>query len=230
MTKMTSIFPLPLKRERDKFKINTGLEVKFSAYKYSERLIEVPFLFKNIKSIPANVLDIGCCEGIYPIQLAMLGYIVTGIDTRYYPFNHKNFKFIKSDFIKTNEFKKQSFDIIINISSLEHFGLLVYGNNEKDPDADYKAMQKIKELLKPEGQLIFTAPFGKQGRILEFERIYNTSEINYLFNGFKIINKKYYEVYKNKTILEIPQEEAEAIEHDEKLGLSCTVCISAIKQ
>ncbi len=228
MIKMNSIFPI--KRERSKFDVNTGLDISFGSHKYSERLVEIPFLFRNIVPTPANVLDIGSCESIYPIQLAMLGYNVTGIDIRDYPFNNKNFKFIKADIFKTNELKKDSFDAVLNISTLEHFGLLSYGNNEKDPDADYNAMKIIKEILKENGQIIFTAPFGKRSRILEFERIYNTRELNYLLHGFKIINKRYYEVYKDKEIFRISKEQAEEIENDEKIGIQCTICISAIKE
>ncbi len=216
-------------RERNKFNINSGLFVSFSSYKYSERMIEIPFLFMNIEPKPAKVLDIGCCEAIYPIQLAMLGYDVIGVDIRSYPFQHKNFRFIKSDFLKLNEFKKDSFDIILNISSIEHFGLFAYGNHKRDPDADSTAMQKIKELLKPNGQLIFTSPFGKRGKILEFERIYDTYEIDYLLRGFRILNEKYYKFYQDKEIYEITQEEAETIEHNEKLKFGATVCINAKK-
>ncbi|MCL4380689.1 MAG: class I SAM-dependent methyltransferase [Candidatus Marsarchaeota archaeon] len=212
-----------------KFNVNSGLKVSFSSYKYSERMIEVPFLFMNILPAPAKVLDIGCCEGIYPIQLAMMGYNVTGIDTRQYGFQHENFRFIKTDFLKLNEFKKESFDVILNISSVEHFGLKAYGNRNRDPDADSAAMQKIKELLKPGGQLIFTAPFGKKGRLLEFERIYDTHEINYLLRGFKIIKEAYYKVYQNKQIHEISREQAEKIEHAVNSPVSGTVCISAKK-
>ena len=212
-----------------KFNVNSGLKVSFSSYKYSERMIEIPFLFMNIMPPPAKVLDIGCCEAIYPIQLAMMGYDVIGVDTRQYGFQHENFRFIKSDFLKLNEFKKESFDVILNISSIEHFGLKAYGNRDRDPDADSAAMQKIKDLLKPGGQLIFTAPFGQKGRLLEFERIYDTHEINYLLRGFKIVNDVYYEVYQNKRIQEISKSQAEKIKHAINSPISGTVCINAKK-
>ncbi|MFP3289385.1 MAG: hypothetical protein RXO35_03070 [Candidatus Micrarchaeota archaeon] len=64
----------------EQYKVNFG--VGYSLYKkdkffYNEWLIELPFLFSNIRKPPAQVLDMGCTDSITPIQLSMIGYKVS---------------------------------------------------------------------------------------------------------------------------------------------------------
>ena len=204
------------------WQINSG----FSKNYYSERLVEQPFIFKQIRNPPAKVLDIGCWESIVPMQLAMLGYNVTGIDIQDYGYTHPNLDFIKDDFNK-HDFGTEKFDIITNISAIEHFGLLFYGNRNRDNNADKKAMLKINQLLKPEGQLLFTAPFGVHGEVENFERIYNMNDIKAMFQGFTILVMKTYLVANAHSLKEIAIKEAEKIEHDEKGQTYAIVCINA---
>ena len=204
------------------WQINTG----FSKNHYSERLVEQPFIFRQIRNPPAKVLDIGCWESIISIQLAMLGYQVTGIDIQNYGYTHPNFDFIHDDFNK-HDFGAEKFDIITNISAIEHFGLLFYGNMNRDDNADKKAMAKIRQLLKPKGQLLFTAPFGVHGEVENFERIYDTNDINTMFQGFKILEMKAYSLTNAHYLEEIAIKEAEKIKHDEGRQTYAIICINA---
>ena len=206
------------------WQINTG----FSKNHYSERLVEQPFIFRQIRNPPAKVLDIGCWESIISIQLAMLGYQVTGIDIQNYGYTHPNFDFIHDDFNK-HDFGAEKFDIITNISAIEHFGLLTYTNANRDDNADKKAIAKIKQLLKPKGQFLFTAPFGVHGEVENFERIYDMNDIMSMFQGFKILQMKTYLVANYRYIQEIPIREAEKIEHNEKKHSYAVVCINSEK-
>ena len=208
------------------YQINTG----FSANHYSERLIEQPYIFRYIRySIPpASVLDIGCWESIISIQLAALGYDVTGIDIQDYGYQHPNFNFIHDDFNK-HDFGNKKYDIIIDISAIEHFGLLAYTNTERDDDADKKAIEKVKHLLKPKGQFLFTAPFGVHGEVKNFERIYDLKDINSMFKGFSKIAMRTYAVINYKIVQEIPIKEAEKMNHDETNHTYAVICIDAEK-
>jgi 2-polyprenyl-3-methyl-5-hydroxy-6-metoxy-1,4-benzoquinol methylase len=154
--------------------------------KYNERMIELPFIYRHIIKPPAKVLDIGCSESILGITLAINGYDVTGIDINDYNFKYPSFKFIKDDFLE-HKFK-ENFDVIINLSAIEHFGLLAYDNKVENINADLEAMDKIYELLKPNGQLLFTAPFGESETIPNFERHYDKNDLHELFVQFKIQN------------------------------------------
>ena len=50
----------------------------------NERIIEVPFAIHALSALPrgSRVLDLGCTESSLPMQLAALGYQVTGFDFR----------------------------------------------------------------------------------------------------------------------------------------------------
>ncbi len=205
------------KKENKKYQINYGFNKKF----YAERLVEQPFLFRHIDEPPKSVLDIGCWESIISPQLAMLGYDVIGVDIQDYGYKHRNFRFIKGDFNQIAFDKK--FDVIIDISAIEHFGLPVYTNTTVDLDADKKAIAKVKELLKPRGQFIFTAPYGISGIYNNFERIYDEMDILRFFEGFKINTIKYYLITPTE-IKEISKEEANIPHQKEKYAI---VCISA---
>ena len=193
---------------------------------YFERLVENPFIFRHILPPPANVLDIGCWESLTSIQLAMLGYDVVGIDLQKYGYAHMNFKFILDDFNQHN-FESKKFDIIINISAIEHFGLCCYKTFKEDKTADIKAMKKIKSLLNKKGQLLFTAPFGIHKEIKNFERIYDMSDINKLMIDFKIKTIKFYLLTNKKELKEVSQQIAEVIDHDDINHTYAVVCIDA---
>lgn len=193
--------------------MNTGYKWQQPNYFYNERLIEQPFLFNYLRRPPLNVIDIGCAESMNPIQLAMLGYDVIGIDMQDYGWKHPNFEFIKADFLDYN-IADASFGAAVNISAIEHFGLLAYANMKEGPEADRKAVKKVYDILKPKGQFIFTAPYGKHDIIGNFERIYDKRDLKYLLNGFSVRNKIFYDV-QQKSIVRINEEEADEIEHND---------------
>jgi SAM-dependent methyltransferase len=207
--------------------INSGIDHGLHITYYGERLVELPFVFRNIKKPPASVLDIGCTESSTPIQLAMMGYDVTGIDIRKLKYMHDNFKFIEADFINYN-FRKR-FDIVLAISSIEHFGLASYGTAKIDPDADKKTIKKINSLLKSGGQFIFTAPFGIHTTIKNYERSYDSNDIKNLMEQFKIIDITFYKVCAHKAIKKITEDEAVRIKHEE-YGEYAVVLINSIKK
>ena len=206
------------------YKINHGI----TKDSYGDRLVEIPFLFRNIIPPPAKVLDVGCWESSNSISLAMLGYDVTGIDMIPYGYKHKNFTFIKDDFLK-HDFGNERFDVVVDISSIEHFGLLSYATKERNDNAHIEAMDKIKRLLKPHGQLIFTAPYGVHGEVPNFERIFDDNDLNILLSGFSIKEEKTFLVNKKEGITEIPKDQAVKIPHDEDKGIYALICINAFK-
>ena len=208
----------------ERYTINSGI---YGNALYNERLVELPVVFANIQPAPSTVLDIGCAESMLPIQLAMLGYHVTGIDIRDYGYTHSSFDFIKDDFL-THKFIGK-YDIILNISAIEHFGLSVYGNKQQNAKADKEAIAKVKSLLKPKGQFIFTAPFGVHETIKDFERIYDMADLSRLlpFDDFAIKDMEFYKVSKHKALGRITEKEASEIRYGE--DLYAVVLINAFK-
>ncbi len=208
-----------------KYMINSGVDHGLSATHYNERLVEIPFVFRHIKPAPADVLDIGCVESVVPIQLSMMGYDVIGIDIRDHGYRHPNFRFLKDDFLQ-HKFT-QKFDVAIDISAIEHFGLDTYGYDREDGHADKQAVDKVHALLKPGGQFIFTAPFGIRGVVENFERIYDAHDLGSMLKGFKVNDMEFYSVSGHKTLKRIKQSEASRIKYSN--NLYAVVLINAFK-
>lgn len=156
----------------------------------NERVVEMPFVFQNLKlKKGAKVLDFGCTDSKLPIELASLGYKVTGTDLREYKLRHQNFTFIKGDF-QNNKFEDNTFDAVTAISAIEHCGLSDYGEG-KFEQGDHKIVKEIHRILKPKGQFIITVPFGKKGRTPGY-RIYDYMSLHELLRDFKIKKEEYF--------------------------------------
>lgn len=82
----------------------------------------------------------------------------------------------------------KKFDVAVSISSIEHDGLGRYGD-PIDPNGDLKAMEKIKELLKPEGLLFFSVPVGSDALVWNVHRIYGRTRFPLLTKGWEILGK-----------------------------------------
>jgi len=137
---------------------------------FSERVIEYPIIFQHLDKNCEHILDFGCVEDLLPIHLASLGYNVTGLDFREYPFSHQNFKFIRADILNW-EPPEERYDCAISVSTIEHVGLGAYGDPVCE-GGDKTAVAKLFVSLKRGGQLLITVPFGK-ATIKRGMRIYN---------------------------------------------------------
>jgi len=153
----------------------------------NERIVEYPLIFQLIRT-NGIVLDIGCASSRLPIQLASLGYKVHAVDIRPYAFKHPNLEFYKEDIFKWSP--QQYFDIIILVSTLEHFGLGSYGDLVL-PEADKEAVDRISDWLSEGGQLLVSVPFGK-AKVNKKQRIYDLERLKYIFYNFKWVDQKYF--------------------------------------
>ena len=160
-----------------------------------ERIVEIPFLYKNLDFHKINkILDLGCVGSKISLQLASLGFNVVGIDYRPFIFKHKNLEFIQGNFFEI-DLPAESFDCVICISTVEHIGLPAY-NIKPFEQGDKKAIEKIYNLLKKGGKLILTVPFGK-AIVNQFARYYDQKSLNQLIKMFKIDEFEIYEKSKS---------------------------------
>ena len=142
-----------------------GAKVSDKDLVISERILELPTLHEWVgKLFPkpeGEILEIGHVASTTSLELASLGFSVTAIDLREYPFSHPNLISIQGDFLK-HEFGKK-FDCIFSLSTIEHFGFSKrYGGEDKPEDrSDEEAFKTISELLKPEGRAIVSFPYAK---------------------------------------------------------------------
>ena len=199
------------------------LKKRFMDFIVHERIVEIPFVFKNLHLVDGcNLLEIGCTESKVSIELASLGYKVIGYDLRGYEFTHPNFSFAKGDFLN-NKFPDNHFDGIIAISTIEHCGLDIYGGTLSE-DADKKVVNQVCRVLKISGKFIITVPFGKKEQT-PFYRIYDTASLQVLLNNFRIVNEEYYRTIDRRQWLPVKKEQLVDISSVIFVqGVACIVC------
>lgn len=159
----------------------------------TERIVEVPFVLSNL-NLPrdAKVLDLGCNNSHFAIQLASFGYTVTGVDLNDYALSHPNLEFRRGDILEL-DLAPDSFDAAIAISTVEHCGLGTYGGRER-VEGDAAVVKRIHELVKDGGRFLMTVPFGRSGQTagLAGYRVYDRSALARLVADFEIIKAEYY--------------------------------------
>lgn len=89
--------------------------------------------------------------------------------------------FLQSD-ITRSLLPDNIFDVITAISTIEHVGLknrygITYGDDEK-------AIKEIRRILKPNGILLMTVPFGNKFKTTKNHRIYTADNLNYMLRNF----------------------------------------------
>lgn len=168
-------FNLPLKRVKNKWMAG-------------ERCIENPYVHRKIVKIGMDlqkerknitILDVGCARSTLPIELANMGYDVTGIDYRDYSLKHPNLKFIKGDFTSGLVWGFVQSDIVLCVSTYEHVGTGAY---HKGNIVDIQYFRKALMYSVAEGgYLIITVPLKteKKGfqRYIEVEEIESLGEV-----------------------------------------------------
>lgn len=160
---------------------------------FSERIVENAFVIQNIpKDKNINILEVGCTGSKVVLYLTNLGYKVKGIDFFDYNVVHPNFTFSKENFFD-QDFRENSFDVVILLSVIEHVGLNAYGENIVDSEEDYKMTAKIHAILKPNAVLLLTTPYGNFPSTPNF-RVYTQERINALFKGFQHVECSYYKL------------------------------------
>lgn len=185
----------------------------------SERIVEYPLVFRNITKPHSRILDIGSSESFLPYQLASLGHFVVASDLfppsqqwrkkrrlgrwvvhadwEGYVLKHRNLHFVREDATRLGH-KDETFDHVTAISTIEHIGC--YGTRVADPTVPgLRAMSEIHRVLKREGSLLFSVPYGNGG---ESERnwllqiIFDEDLMTRYLKSFSITARHYY-VYRD---------------------------------
>ncbi len=194
------------------------------AYSVNERIIEVPFVFSELKADEKRlkILDFGCTNSWLPISLASMGHDVFGVDLRDYPFEHPNLVFKKQNILTLDE---TGFDVIIAVSSLEHVGLKAYGA-EYEPEALDKIISKLYGLLAAKGKLILTVPVGDSFED-DFMRSFAAEEIENLIaaHSFSLEKSCYFQRINYNQWLPCAREKIGAVSNrfDKKMKNHCGV-------
>jgi SAM-dependent methyltransferase len=152
-----------------------------------ERIVEVPYTFRALSRLApgSRVLDVGSAESTVALSLATLGYRVTALDLRPYPFEHPLLDVVAAP-LEEWEPPKEPFDAVISISAIEHFGLGAYGEEGDGDEGDMRALDLLRSLTRDDGILVMTVPFGRGAAATESERTYDRALLERLLRSWTI--------------------------------------------
>ncbi|HRZ30052.1 MAG TPA: methyltransferase domain-containing protein [Candidatus Paceibacterota bacterium] len=175
-----------------------GASIKPEEILVSERIVELPLLHQWLSRVPldskSKILEVGHVASSVLLELASLGYNVTGIDLRPYPFTHKNLKSLVGDFL-LHDFCDEKFDFIYSLSVIEHFGFTQRYDGEKNVDnrLDEQAFSKMFKLLKASGRVVISVPYSRQVSSGDWFRVYTRDDLERkLGEHFQILEQQFY--------------------------------------
>lgn len=158
---------------------------------YDYRDYECGFAARHIKRLnPANILDIGSHR--FFLLGVLAAYPITTIDVR----DRK--PFMENETVVTCDAKQlslpdNSFDMVLSLCAIEHFGLGRYGD-EFDLDADRKAFHEMVRVLKKDGRILFTTTITRGAATIDFNahRIYTCDMLRELCRGLVCEEERFY--------------------------------------
>lgn len=153
----------------------------------NERIVEMPYAFRALRGLEAGekILDVGSVESTVALSLAGLGYAITALDLRAYPFEHPNLELAVS---RLEDFQQEpdSYAAVLCISTIEHVGLGWYGEARQELQADRDAMAILRGLTRPGGRLVLTVPYGRVAKVDDVQRTYDAEGLEGLLDGWDI--------------------------------------------
>lgn len=152
----------------------------------NERSVEVPWARQHTGGARC-VLDVGCSTSDYLADLAP-DRRVYGLDPDA-PRPIQNVGVVKGTVVAP-PFPSGRFDLILCVSTVEHIGLPIYGQQEF-PHGDILAMRHMRRLLAPGGRLLLTVPFGR-AQVNPWFRVYDRSSLRRLTAGFRTVSAAFY--------------------------------------
>lgn len=158
-----------------------------------DRNVEYGYVIDNLPYTNGERLfDLGCGVNASMSKIALeRGYEVIAMDLQpIHRIYNPNFQFIRGDLFSAQA--RIEFDVILNVSSIEHFGLCRYGVQEYDADADLRGMGKLRDWMKGDGLMFLTIPVGVDDVHRPWHRIYGEERLPKLLEGYFTIDEQYW--------------------------------------
>lgn len=182
------------------FKANRAYRYQVGRHPFTIQDLEFEFTAYHLRRLnPSNILDIGSYRHFILGLLAH--YTVTTVDIRERKSMLDNENIVTGD-AKALKFPDNSFDSIVSLEALPHFGLCRYGD-DFDLDADIKAFNEMIRVLKPGGYLIFSAAITKAEPSIAFNarRNYSHAMIKEFCQSLECIEEKFIDHHNRKFCL-----------------------------
>lgn len=150
-----------------------------------ERIVEYSWVLLNLNLSHGVILDVGSVGTLLPVEFESLGFKTYAIDILPYEFYHPNLNIMQGSIVKT-DFPDNFFDRVIAVSTIEHIGLGRYGKEDiLYKGGDKEAIGEIYRILKEDGKLLITVPFGIKA-VTPKHRVYDIHSLIELINIFNI--------------------------------------------
>jgi SAM-dependent methyltransferase len=159
-----------------------------------ERNIEWSFLSAEMPNGPGEAIEFGCENGYMSLLAAQRGFntVANDLQEQAFLWKHPKVQFSLGDFLELN-LPKNYFDLAINCSSVEHVGVAGrYGIESDNNEGDLDVMNRIAEILKPNGLLLMTAPCGRDATLSPWCRVYGKDRLPRLFSAFRIVKEDFW--------------------------------------
>jgi len=195
----------------------------------SERLVEIPFVFNCLSDEPKTILDVGCIDSHLLEVFNEVGHNAWGVDIRPAP-GRKNFTEADG---RDLPFTDNKFDIATCISTLEHIGLVKtpYETDEvEDADGDIKTMREMERVVKKDGLLIITIPYGLcDTNLTDWIRFYNLSRLKELIGDLDVLKMDFYVRINDKWRLATELEASKKVSDTQVVSV-CLMCLKKVKE
>jgi len=198
-------------------------EEKFQAKKEvdldGDRDVEWSWVAARIPDNVGKVMDFGAGNSFLSMIAALKGNDVTAVDMGpcNWLYKHDKIEYIQGDLVKM-DFAKESFDLIINCSVIEHVGLAGrYGYDEDTGDGDLECMEYIKSITKPGGKMLLTLPVGQDAVFAPMHRVYGNERLPKLLAGWDVDSEEYWTKSSGNKWVETDKEKALKAAVEEKL-------------
>ncbi len=178
--------------ECTRFKDNVLLaKLIAKAPRYYDRALEYPWALKNIELKKGKLLDVGSTVSkMFKDNLsAEVEVFAINSDKEQRFEKNSGIKSVFGDIRKT-DFKTNMFDVITCISTLEHIGVGGRYGIVDEPNGDTQAMKEMFRILKPNGTLLVTVPYGLRD-VLPINKLYNKRRIEKLTQGYEVESETY---------------------------------------
>jgi len=159
-----------------------------------ERDVEWSFLSREMPDGPGEAIEFGCEHGYMSLMAAQKGFrvLATDLQEQSFPWRHPLVEFRKGDFLEM-DLVNNYYDLAINCSSVEHVGLSGrYGITTDLSDGDLMVMQRLADVLKPNGLLLMTAPCGRDTVMAPWNRVYGPERLPRLLARFRALKESYW--------------------------------------
>jgi SAM-dependent methyltransferase len=165
-----------------------------------ETVIEPTYFYQDawafeqiFKASPSHHIDVGSHHKF--VALLSKVFPVTMVDIRPLSLPLNTLKFQQGSILDL-PFADKSIESLSSLCVVEHIGLSRYGD-PIDPNGTEKAIEELKRVIKPDGNLYISLPLQDKNKIyFNAHRAFSESYVYKLFNDFELVQSRY--IYGNE--------------------------------